>query len=136
MGDHEFGGNVFLSDCPARTAVEVIADKWSVVTLYGLMAGPLRHGELVEAIGGISKKMLTQTLRRLERNGLVIRTAYAEVPPRVEYELTDLGMSLRETIQTLTRWAETHGLELDDAAEAADARSSSPAISRAGLEPA
>jgi DNA-binding HxlR family transcriptional regulator len=118
----DFCGNVFLADCPARTAVEVIADKWSVVTIWGLRNGSRRHGELVEDIGGISKKMLTQTLRRLERNGLVTRTAYPEVPPRVEYELTALGQSLCEPIEMLTRWVEAHGIELAEASEEAQAR--------------
>ena len=80
----------FLADCPGRLAVELIADKWTVVVLYALSEGPVRHGELIEMIGDISRKMLTQTLRRLESRGLVRRQAYAEVPPRVEYELTPL----------------------------------------------
>ncbi|MEO3806094.1 helix-turn-helix domain-containing protein [Nonomuraea sp. B1E8] len=109
MGDFDGPGDVFLADCPARLAVEVIADKWSVVVLYALSRGPRRHGELVELIGGISKKMLTQTLRRLQNYGLVGRRAYAEVPPRVEYELTDLGETLIDPIAILTRWAEHHG---------------------------
>jgi DNA-binding HxlR family transcriptional regulator len=100
---------VFLADCPARLAVDIIADKWSVVVLYGLSRGPRRHCELVELIGGISKKMLTQTLRRLERHGLVSRRTFAEVPPRVEDDLTDLGRTLIEPIGMLTRWAERNG---------------------------
>ncbi|MEO3792989.1 helix-turn-helix domain-containing protein [Nonomuraea sp. B10E15] len=109
MGDFDGPGDVFLADCPARLAVEVIADKWSVVVLYALSRGPRRHGELVELIGGISRKMLTQTLRRLQNYGLVGRRAYAEVPPRVEYELTELGETLIDPIAILTRWAEHHG---------------------------
>lgn len=109
MGDFNGPGDVFLADCPARLAVEVIADKWSVVVLYALSRGPRRHGELVDLIGGISKKMLTQTLRRLQRYGLVSRRAYAEVPPRVEYDLTELGTTLIEPITILTRWAEEYG---------------------------
>ncbi|MEV4113280.1 helix-turn-helix domain-containing protein [Nonomuraea sp. NPDC049695] len=70
---------------------------------------PRRHGELVELIGGISKKMLTQTLRRLQRYGLVSRMAHAEVPSRVEYELTELGTTLIEPIAMLTKWAEENG---------------------------
>lgn len=110
-------GDVFLADCPARLAVEIIADKWAVVVLYGLSRGPRRHGELVELIGGISKKMLTQTLRRLERYGLVSRAVYAEVPPRVEYALTDLGRTLIGPIGALTRWAEENGAAVADAVE-------------------
>ncbi|WP_084144797.1 winged helix-turn-helix transcriptional regulator [Amycolatopsis jejuensis] len=99
----------FLADCPARLAVELIADKWTVVVLAGLSRGPVRHGELVDLIGGISRKVLTQTLRRLEAHGLVRRRAYPEVPPRVEYELTPLGATLTEPIRVLTDWANTNG---------------------------
>jgi DNA-binding HxlR family transcriptional regulator len=119
MSDFQRPGDVFLADCPARVAIEAIADKWSVVVLYGLSRGPRRHGELIELIGGISKKMLTQTLRRLERRGLVSRRAYPEVPPRVEYELTPLGRTLIEPIGALTRWAERNGPALLEAQEAA-----------------
>jgi DNA-binding HxlR family transcriptional regulator len=112
MGEFSGPGDVFLADCPARLAVEVIADKWSVVVLYALSRGPRRHGELVELIGGISKKVLTQTLRRLQQYGLVDRQAFAEVPPRVEYELTDLGRTLIDPIDMLTRWAQDNGDEI------------------------
>lgn len=99
----------FLADCPARLTVELIADKWTAVVLYGLSNGPVRHGELIELIGGISRKMLTQTLRRLEAHGLIQRHAYAEVPPRVEYELTPLGATLIDPIHMLTEWARANG---------------------------
>jgi len=102
-------GNVFLADCPARLAVEVIADKWAVVVLWGLNEGPRRHSELVALIGGISKKVLTQTLRRLQANGLVDRQNFGGVPPRVEYELTGLGRTLMAPIRMLTMWAEENG---------------------------
>jgi len=102
-------GTIFMADCPARTAMEVIANKWSVVTLFALHDGPKRYGELVDLSGGISRKVLTQTLRRLEANGLVLRIVYAEAPPRVEYSLTELGMSLQEPIAALTAWAHEHG---------------------------
>lgn len=102
-------GNVFLADCPARLAVEVIADKWAVVVLWGLNDGPRRYSDLITLIGGISKKMLTQTLRRLQANGLVTRHDYGGVPPRVEYELTDLGRTLMAPIRLLTEWAEDNG---------------------------
>ncbi|MEV5893383.1 winged helix-turn-helix transcriptional regulator [Nonomuraea fuscirosea] len=108
----------FLADCPGRLAVELIADKWTVVVLAGLSEGPVRHGELVELIGGISRKVLTQTLRRLEAHGLVRRHAYAEVPPRVEYELTPLGATLIEPIHVLTEWAKEHGDAVLDALDA------------------
>ncbi len=111
-------GDPFLADCPARLALELIADKWTAVVLYGLSEGPVRHGDLAELIGGISRKVLTQTLRRLAAHGLVRRHAYAEVPPRVEYELTPLGATLIEPIHVLTEWARAHG---DAVLEALDA---------------
>lgn len=108
-------GNVFLADCPARLAVEIIADKWAVVVLYGFADKPRRHGELARLIGGTFQKVLTQTLRRLENSGLVARHAYAEAPPRVEYELTDLGRTLIDPIRVLAQWAEAHGDAILDA---------------------
>lgn len=112
-------GTVFLADCPARLAIEIIADKWSVVTLFALSDGPKRHGELVTLIGGISRKVLTQTLRRLQSNGLVDRRAYAEAPPRVEYNLTELGETLNEPIKMLTEWARSNGEAVVDFKESA-----------------
>jgi DNA-binding HxlR family transcriptional regulator len=111
-------GDVFLADCPGRLAVELIADKWTVVVLAGLSRGPVRHGELVELIGGISRKVLTQTLRRLQAHGLVRRQVHAEAPPRVEYELTPLGATLIDPIHVLTEWARTHGEAVLDALDA------------------
>lgn len=80
-----------------------------MVTLFALSDGPLRHGELVELIGGVSRKVLTQTLRRLQDHGLVERQVYAEAPPRVEYRLTELGDTLSEPIKSLTAWARSNG---------------------------
>ena len=102
-------GTVFLADCPARLAIEIISSKWAVVTLYALTEGPVRHGDLVELIGGVSRKVLTQTLRRLQDNGLVELRADAEAPPRVEYSLTELGRTLEDPIRRLTEWARTNG---------------------------
>jgi len=100
-------GYGLLADCPTRLAVEIIADKWAVLVLYGLSQQPRRHGELVDLIGGISRKVLTQTLRRLQQYGLVDRLA--DGPRHVEYRLTDLGQTLVEPIETLTAWARDHG---------------------------
>ena len=111
-------GGPFLADCPGRLTVELLADKWTAVVLYGLSQGPVRHGELIELIGGISRKMLTQTLRRLEAHGLAHRRAYPEVPPRVEYELTPLGATLIDPIHMLTEWARTNGDAVLDALDA------------------
>ncbi|MFD9690672.1 winged helix-turn-helix transcriptional regulator [Kitasatospora sp. NPDC059146] len=102
----EYPGSDFLADCPARLAVEVIADKWAVVVLFALSRRPCRHGELAESIGGVSRKVLTQTLRRLQGHGLVGRHAGAG---KVEYALTDLGRTLVEPIAVLTRWGHEHG---------------------------
>ncbi|NUW45456.1 winged helix-turn-helix transcriptional regulator [Nonomuraea rhodomycinica] len=98
----------FLADCQARLAFDLIANTWNAVVVWGLRHGPRRPGELRAAIGGISPKMLTETLRRLEANGLVTRRAYAEAPPRVEYALTELGETLLEPIEGLGRWAAEH----------------------------
>ncbi|MFJ9369937.1 winged helix-turn-helix transcriptional regulator [Nocardia sp. NPDC101769] len=114
-------GIMFMSDCPARTAIEIVANKWSVVTLYALGDGPKRHSELVALSGGISRKVLTQTLRRLQSHGLIDRRRYAEAPPRVEYSLTPLGRTLQEPIAMLTEWAQTHGEALLDFQESAAA---------------
>ena len=111
-------GDSFLADCPARLTVELLADKWTAVVLYGLSEGPVRHGELIDLIGGISRKMLTQTLRRLESHGLILRHAYPEVPPRVEYELTPLGATLIDPIHMLTEWARANGEAVLDALDA------------------
>lgn len=117
----EFGsGEGFLADCPGRMTIELLADKWTAVVLSGLSRGPVRHGELAELIGSISRKVLTQTLRRLESHGLVRRQAYAEAPPRVEYELTPLGTTLLEPIHVLTEWARTNGEAVLDALDAAE----------------
>lgn len=110
--------DVFLADCPARLPIDLLADKWSAIVLSGLSLGPVRYGELPELIGGISHKMLTQTLRRLQEHGLVRRTAYAEVPPRVEYELTTLGATLIQPIHVLTEWGREHGDAVLDALDA------------------
>jgi DNA-binding HxlR family transcriptional regulator len=109
----------FLADCPTRLAVEIIADKWAVLVLFGLSRQPRRHGELVDLIGGISRKVLTQTLRRLQQYGLVER--HAEAPRRVEYSLTDLGQTLIEPIEVLNDWARDHGEAIVDFQEAAEA---------------
>ena len=109
---------LFLADCPARLAIELLADKWTAVVLSGLSQGPVRHGHLVDAIGGVSRKVLTQTLRRLESHGLVVRHSYPEVPHRVEYELTPLGATLIEPIHGLTEWSRANG---DAVLEALDA---------------
>ena len=95
-------------DCQVRQILDRIADKWSLLVIALLDEKTLRFGELGREIDGISKRMLTVTLRNLERDGLVLRTVYAEVPPRVEYELTPLGRTLLGTTQALVSWSEEH----------------------------
>lgn len=107
--------DLFLADCPARTTLSLVADTWSVVVVYALGERPRRYSELQERIGGISKKMLTQTIRKLERNGLVERQRLATAPPGVEYRLTDLGETLLDPVRLLSRWAEEHTDDLLDA---------------------
>src|SRR6202034_2137305 len=118
-------GPAFLADCPTRLAVEIISDKWAVLVLFGLSQQPRRHGELAGLIGGISRKVLTQTLRRLQQYGLVER--HAEAPRQVEYSLTDLGRTLVEPIEVLTNWARDYGGAIVDFQEAAEAATSAQA---------
>jgi DNA-binding HxlR family transcriptional regulator len=102
-------GDVYSARCPSRVALALIADKWAVLVAGCLIDGPKRHSWLRHQIGGISGKMLTRTLRELERAGLVERRIFPEVPPRVEYSLSPLGFSLREPVAALTDWAKAHG---------------------------
>jgi len=95
-----------------REVLDRIGDKWTVLIVSTLSTGPLRYSDLQASITGISQRMLTQTLKHLERDGLVTRTAYAEVPPRVEYELTDLGRSLMDAVMAMAGWAATHHPEI------------------------
>lgn len=105
-------GDVFSASCPSRAILDALAEKWALLLIHSLAEGPARTGELRRRIGGISDKMLIQTLRRLERNGFVARRAYPEVPPRVDYSLTPLGASLSEPILALDRWVERHLLDI------------------------
>ncbi|CAL9435067.1 hypothetical protein SUDANB105_02116 [Streptomyces sp. enrichment culture] len=107
----------FLADCRARLAFDLLANTWNAVVIWALKDGPYRPGELRERIGGISQKVLTQTLRRLEFNGLVARRAYGGAPPRVEYELTALGRTLLAPIDVFGAWAFEHGDEVMAAQE-------------------
>ncbi|MEU5699251.1 winged helix-turn-helix transcriptional regulator [Streptomyces aurantiacus] len=126
MSHSHSAGDVFFADCPTRLAIDIITDKWAVVVLFALSRKPCRHGELVGLIGGISRKVLTQTLRRLQGYGLVDRRAYAEAPPRVEYSLTDLGRTLVEPISVLTDWARSYGEAIVSFQNANDANEEDP----------
>ena len=106
-----------------RETLDRIGDKWSVLVIGVLAAsGPLRFIALHQRVPGISQRMLTLTLRHLERDGLLTRTAYAEVPPRVEYQLTPLGDSLRAVVTALAQWATDHDDEIKTARHAFDNR--------------
>ena len=95
-----------LPACPVETTLTLIGDKWNVLILRDLMPGTKRFGELKKSIGGVSQKVLTTQLRAMEASGLVHREVYAEVPPRVEYSLTDLGKSLKPILDSLWAWGE------------------------------
>lgn len=114
--------NVMLATCPSRTSLARIANKWTALIVVALTPGRLRFGDLRAAVGGISGKVLAETLRELERDGLVVRHAYDEMPPRVEYELSALGETLREPLAALGRWAEQHFDEVQAARETYDRR--------------
>ena len=98
----------YQRNCPSRRLLDRIGDRWTVLIVGTLDAGPRRFSATAADVDGISQKMLTQTLRSLERDGFVVRTAYPVVPPHVEYELTDLGRSLQEQLHALERWAIEH----------------------------
>ena len=93
-----------LPACPVETTLALIGDKWKVLILRDLMPGTKRFGELKKSIGHVSQKVLTAQLRDMEENGLLHRRTYAEVPPRVEYSLTDLGRSLKPVLDALQEW--------------------------------
>ncbi|MFC9893240.1 winged helix-turn-helix transcriptional regulator [Nocardia sp. NPDC127579] len=108
------------ADCEVRQILDRIADKWSLLAIALLAGRVMRFTELRREIDGISQRMLTRTLRHLERDGLVRRTVHPVVPPRVDYELTPLGASLHETIQALVDWTESHQREIAHARDSYD----------------
>jgi DNA-binding HxlR family transcriptional regulator len=100
--------NVYAPECPTRQVLNRLADKWAVLIIGRLDASPLRFNQLRREIGGVSQKVLSQTLKNLERDGLVARKAFPTVPVTVEYAITPLGLTLKETLQALGHWAEVH----------------------------
>ncbi len=115
------------ANCNAREMLVRVGDKWSVYVIHVLdEAGRLRFNELRANVDGISQRMLTVTLRGLERDGLVTRTIHPEIPPRVEYELTDLGRTLRKIVRGLIDWSGAHLAEVDAARAAYDAKHGKP----------
>ncbi|ELP68587.1 transcriptional regulator, HxlR family [Streptomyces turgidiscabies Car8] len=114
--------DVMTATCPSRTSLARIANKWTAMVVIALSTGPMRFRDLRTSVDGISGKVLTETLRDLERDGIVTRQVYGEVPPRVEYELTALGRTLYAPLQALGLWAEEHFTEVLAARERYDAR--------------
>jgi DNA-binding HxlR family transcriptional regulator len=119
----KFGGaNVYLAKCPSRTVLETLSNKWVTLTMGALRDGPLRFGQLRRALDGITQKMLTQTLRTLERDGMITRTVYPTIPPRVEYARTELGHDAGELFHAIRDWAEKHYEEILTARQVYDER--------------
>ncbi|WP_405515173.1 winged helix-turn-helix transcriptional regulator [Streptomyces canus] len=114
--------DVMTATCPSRTSLARVANKWTAMVVIALSADRMRFRDLRATVDGISSKVLTETLRDLERDGIVTRHVYAEIPPRVEYELTALGRTLHAPIQALGSWAENHISEVLAARESYDAR--------------
>jgi DNA-binding HxlR family transcriptional regulator len=115
-----------IAACPSRQALDRIADRWTILVVLALTDGPRRFTELARKIEGVSQKMLTQTLRGLERDGLVTRTVHATVPPRVDYELTALGRTLNGPIKAVQQWATDHIPDVLAAREDYDVRRAQP----------
>lgn len=103
-----------LPACPVETTLTLIGDKWKVLILRDLMTGTKRFGELKKSIGSVSQKVLTAQLRDMEESGLLTRKVYAEVPPRVEYSLTELGQSLRPILNAMWSWGEEYKSSLSE----------------------
>src|SRR6266404_4289118 len=105
--------SVLKPQCPSRLVLDRIADKWTALIIHVLATGTRRYAALQREIGGVSQKMLTQTLRSLERDGLVARKVHPVVPPKVEYALTSLGRTLIEPLNAICRWSEKHLPQLE-----------------------
>ena len=107
-----YGFDVLSPACPSRTVLRHVVDRWTPLVVEVLASGPHRFGELRERVGGVTPKVLTQTLRSMERDGLVTRDEIPGVPPRVDYALTPLGASLIEPVTALRTWVEAHAAEV------------------------
>ncbi|MET8612479.1 winged helix-turn-helix transcriptional regulator [Streptomyces misionensis] len=115
--------------CRTRLVLDIVGDKWSLLVVRNLKDGPRRFTELKRAIDGISQRMLTVTLRSLERDGILTRTVHDVMPPHVSYELTEMGVTLREATAPLLEWSVAHLTRIDDARAAYDARTAPPTTS-------
>ena len=114
--------DVFARECSSRVVLDRIGDRWTVLVVVALADGRLRFSELRTKIEGITPKVMTQTLRALERDGLITREVFAEVPPRVEYELTELGRDLLAPIDAIRIWAEQHASRIVQNRDVYDSR--------------
>ena len=103
-----------LPACPVETTLMLISNRWNVLILRDLMEGTKRFGELKKSLGNISQKVLTTNLRAMEENGLLIRTVYAQVPPKVEYTLTDTGYSLKPVLDAMVQWGIKYQLQIQN----------------------
>lgn len=103
-----------LPACPVETTLMLISNRWNVLILRDLMEGTKRFGELKKSLGDISQKVLTANLRAMEENGLLIRTVYAQVPPKVEYTLTDTGYSLKPVLDAMVQWGTQYKLQIQN----------------------
>jgi DNA-binding HxlR family transcriptional regulator len=114
--------NAYVAQCPSRQVLDAISDKWVTLVLTALADGPQRYSDLARRISGVSQKMLTQTLRQLERDGLVTRTITPSVPVRVDYELTPLGETILPVVVAIKQWSEAHIREIHTARDTYDER--------------
>jgi DNA-binding HxlR family transcriptional regulator len=115
--------DAFIRGCPTNQLLDRLSDKWVSLVVSALSTGPMRYSDLTRKIAGVSPKMLTQTLRALERDGILVRTVTPSVPVRVDYELTPLGHSLAALLTAVKDWAETHIDEVHEARERYDTTS-------------
>ncbi|MCR2805977.1 winged helix-turn-helix transcriptional regulator [Paenibacillus soyae] len=118
---------ISVAACSYSHVLEIVANKWTSLVIYAMEDGTIRYGEMMRRIEGISQKMLTQTLKKLERDGLVHRNVIPAVPPIVEYSLTPLGESLLPSMRMLKEWAKNHYAEVEESREAYDSREQLPA---------
>jgi DNA-binding HxlR family transcriptional regulator len=119
--------NLLAEACTVRQVLDHVGGKWSISILLAAIAGPVRFSQLERMVEGISRRMLTLTLRNLERDGLLIRTVYPTVPPRVEYTATEMARELHDSLATLVGWAERHRADIAAARAAYDRRPGDPA---------
>ncbi|UBU16461.1 winged helix-turn-helix transcriptional regulator [Nonomuraea gerenzanensis] len=120
------GADAYLRACKPSAVFGLFTNKWTGLVISALLGGPRRFNELRRMLDGLTQKMLSQTLRTLERDGLVIRSVYPTIPPRVDYELTDLGRSAAAMFQAIGEWAGAHADEVIAARQAYDERAEEP----------